>query len=135
MCRVIVKPFSSESCYTCFNFLTAITADQNIQRFYSTPRSSKQALFLYPPPSSLLLFHSPSLWEASSFIKWLHFIALLSFLIICLLSQPAGNWLKEKSESWNCFKSFSSEPQDTPGTDSYTSHLLATFSHLFQALV
>lgn len=49
-------------------------------------------------------FHSPSLWEAASFIKWLNFIALLSFLIICLLSQPSWELIGGKTWTLELFQ-------------------------------
>lgn len=55
-------------------------------------------------PSSSLRFHSPSLWEAASFIKWLNFVALLSFLIICLLSQPSWELIEGKTWKLELFQ-------------------------------
>lgn len=79
-----------------------------LKDFYCTNPSSEQALFLpipSPTPHSSASFSSPSLWETrTSFIKWLHFIALLSFLIICLLSQPSWELIEGKKWELELFQ-------------------------------
>lgn len=66
---------------------------------------SKLCSFPFSPPTLWLLFLSPTLWEtATSFIKWLHFIALLSFLIIRLLPQPSWELIEGKKWELELFQ-------------------------------
>lgn len=82
-------------------------------------RTAKGFAVLAPPQESSDPFSSSTPVPLGNFLLLLWSCCTLllpfPFLSSTFCHTPAGNWLKGKTESWNCFKSFSPEPRDTRG--------------------